>query len=86
MKIAREIAEIALEEFGWINADGYSRDELDETMVDLTSKIVAKLEPARKMAEIIRAARDEAVSFDDVFRILSDGSDVIDGGLAMFDD
>ena len=49
MKLAMEIAIKAKEEFAWINADGYSDEELAETVDSLEQFIAAKLEPVREV-------------------------------------
>jgi len=60
MKIAKEIAIETKQEFEWINADGYSDEELEVTVVDLGMLIAAKLEPVRGEICNLKNIADEA--------------------------
>lgn len=52
MKLANKIAKLAKYEFAWIN-DSYSEKDLEETVKDLASLIIAELEPVKKALEKI---------------------------------
>jgi len=52
MKLAKDIAMKAKEEFAWTNADGYSDEDLEETISSLEQFISTKLVEIKTILEL----------------------------------